>query len=332
MHRFALALVFGAAAIFLFARLASYGIWDPWELEAADAARRAATGEAFFAGRPPLSQWLVASGFALLGVHEWSGRLPLALAGLLAGVVAYLWARRFAGRRAGLWAALIATTSPLMLFHSRQMLGQAPAFLVSAGVAWCASRAVFAPGRRGGEPSALGTALWLGGAAAFAALATLASGVLLGVVPPLLAVAAATLARRELFGPDRVRRAAAWIVVGAGVAVALGAVHAIWADYAGFGWWTGGAPRGGAPTWEIPIEQIFHSFAPWSALLPLALARMLLPPPAPPTPPLGPLRLRPPGHAPAVREANEQSLRVIVIVWAALGYAAQSLFSARFGA
>ena len=91
-------------------------------------------------------------------------------------------------------------------------------------------------------------------------------------------------ARNELTKPflDRRRFGAAALVLAAAILVALGTAHAIWADYAGFGLWTGGVARGGdPPTWEVAIEQLFHAFAPWSAVLPLALARMLIGRPVP---------------------------------------------------
>lgn len=315
---------FVAVAAVTLARLAAYGIWDPWELSAADLARQLATGEAGALDQPALTPWLVAQGFTLFGIHEWAGRLPMALSGLVAVALAYVVAARFAGRRAGAWAALIAGTSPLFLLNARAMLGAAPGFAASGAVFVCAMAAVFAPARLD-APEALRTralAGWLLGLVVASALAVLASGVLLGVAPPLMAAATACIARRELIPPvlDRKRSAAAALVTIAAILVLAGTAYAIWADYARFGYWTGGVPRGGdPPTWEMAIERLFHSFAPWSALLPIAMARMLTSPPRPTAP-----------DAP-VRFPEESALRLGVVAWIAFGFLAQTLFSARYG-
>lgn len=334
--RIAAAGVLIVACGLLVAGLSSFGIWDPWELASADLARQVASGTAPALERPPLSIWLVARGFAVFGIHEWSGRLPMALAGLVAVALAYLLVARFAGRRAGTWAAIVATTTPLFLLNARQMLGAAPAFATSAAVFLCASAAVFRPARlrEKEERRRLLTGIWLAGLAVSVALATLASGVLQGVAPPLLGVAIAIVARNELTPSwtDVRRTAAAAIVLLAAVIAAGGAAHAVWADYAGFGYWTGGIPRGGnPPTWEMGIERLFHSFAPWSALLPLALGRMLMSrphgEPAPVEPRIGGRRARI-----TLDHPEENALRLGLVGWIAFGFLAQTIFTARYGA
>lgn len=328
------ALVLVAASGLVLTGLASFGIWDPWELASADLARQVASDGATATDRPPLTTALIARGFGL-GVHEWSGRLPMALAGLLAVALAYALVARFAGRRAGVWAALITATSPLFLLNARQMLGASPAMAASGAVFLCAAAAVFRPARVRTATSRqwLFTALWLLGMVVSTALATLASGVLLGVAPPLLAVGAAALARGELSPPWKAspRSVAASAVLVAALIASAGAAHAVWADYAGFGLWTGGVPRGGdPPSWEMALERVFHSFAPWSALLPIALARMLLGAPREPSPPPVP---RPGGPKVDTRIAHpyEGSLRLAVVAWVAFGFLAQTVYTARYG-
>ena len=329
------AALIGVVAVFAFARLASFGIWDPWELSTADLARQVATGEAGGLDQPPLAVWLIARGFSLFGIHEWSGRLPMAFAGMIAVLLAYVLAARFAGRRAAVWTAVITGTTPLLLLNARQMLGAAPAMAASAGVFLCAMSFVFLPARIGAsaERRRLLRGAWLLGLAASIALATLASGVLLGVAPPLLAVAVAVLARRELQAPfaDRDRAIAAGLMLLFGLGVAIGAAHAVWADYAGYGVWTGGVARGGdPPTWEMVIERVFHSFAPWSALLPLALARMVGAPSGRDEPPEA-RPMAPQQPSPVVSFAEENALRLAVVGWVAFGFLAQTLYTARFG-
>src|SRR5690606_37151621 len=117
-----------------------------------------------------------------------------------------------------------------------------------------------------------------------------------------------------------------------------------WADYAGFGYWTGGVPRGGAPpTWEVAVERLFHSFAPWAALLPIALGRMLVSPRRP----WGQAAARPKTsaqHGPyrdaapvrqrrsvlraipiPVHHPEEGALRLALVGWIAFGFLAQTL-------
>ena len=86
------------AAVWLFSPIASSGVWDPHEVDTADIARRVAVhawgrAELARAGDPASIPTLsdlgtgelgitsIGASFALFGVHDWSGRLPLALWG-----------------------------------------------------------------------------------------------------------------------------------------------------------------------------------------------------------------------------------------------------------
>lgn len=338
--RIAAAAALGIVAVLAFARLNAFGIWDPWELSVADLARQLAAGEAGALDRPPLTVWLIAQGFTLFGIHEWSGRLPMAMSGLGAVALCFWLVARFAGRRAGTWAALVAGSSPLFLFNARQMLGAAPGFLTSAAVFLCAMSAVFLPAQPAADEKRrrLALGLWLAGLAVSVVLAAMTSGVLLGVAPPLLAAGVAIAARGEAKPPfaQATRGYVALGVLAAAVIVLVGTGRAIWADYADFGLWTGGVPRGGdPPTWEVGIERLFHSFAPWSALLPLALARLLMGSPSgTPASALEPRLLAPyrdAPDAPRVAHPEENALRLGLVAWVAFGFLAQALFAARFG-
>ncbi|MCA9609111.1 MAG: glycosyltransferase family 39 protein, partial [Myxococcales bacterium] len=227
----ALGITFTLLTLLVLVGLGAYGIWDPWELSSADLARQMLSGEAIELTQPPLNTWLVARGFGLFGIHEWSGRLPIALAGLITTALAYFVAARFAGQRTGIIAAIVTGTTPLLLLNSREMLGAAPAFAASTGVFVCAMCAVFAP-------ASLATPLrrrlaiqlaWVGGLGISAALATMAAGALTGVAPPLLAVAVAIFARGELEPPfaERPRAAVAAGIFGVALVAALGAAYAV---------------------------------------------------------------------------------------------------------
>jgi 4-amino-4-deoxy-L-arabinose transferase-like glycosyltransferase len=57
--------------------------------------------------KPPLLFWLVAASYSLLGVHEWSARLPIALAALATVGVTFWLGRRLIGQRAAWLGALM---------------------------------------------------------------------------------------------------------------------------------------------------------------------------------------------------------------------------------
>ena len=61
--------------------------------------------------KPVLIYWLQIATARLVGVNEWSARLPSALAGLLTVLIVYELGRLRFGARAGLWAALVLATS-----------------------------------------------------------------------------------------------------------------------------------------------------------------------------------------------------------------------------
>jgi 4-amino-4-deoxy-L-arabinose transferase-like glycosyltransferase len=56
--------------------------------------------------KAPLLYWMMAGSFRVFGVHDWSARLPLALAALALMFSIYFLGRRFFGAAAGFWAAL----------------------------------------------------------------------------------------------------------------------------------------------------------------------------------------------------------------------------------
>jgi 4-amino-4-deoxy-L-arabinose transferase-like glycosyltransferase len=61
--------------------------------------------------KAPLMYWTVATSYTLFGVSEWSTRLPLGLATLALLLAIYSLGTRTLGRRAGLYAAIVATTA-----------------------------------------------------------------------------------------------------------------------------------------------------------------------------------------------------------------------------
>ncbi len=129
--------------------LGSYGLWDPIEIRDADVAQELIESEqkdaeaqrgapkqtdqskkgslwdvtvgGKYNARPPLYVWLVALGFKVFGVNELAGRLPLALMGILALLLAFHIGRRLYDERAGLACAFVLATAPVFLFQCRQL-------------------------------------------------------------------------------------------------------------------------------------------------------------------------------------------------------------------
>lgn len=314
MARIGAGVAFTTTALLIFIGISRFGIWDPWELTSADLARRISEGsDPESLNVPPLTPWLIAQGFSLFGVHEWAGRLPIAFMGLLTVGLAYGIVARFAGARAGIYAALVTTTTPLFLFNARQMIGMAPGFLAQSLVFFAALSWALENEKNRHKPGL--AILWVFAIVAAGALATLTSGFMLGVLPPLGAVACVVVARgelsRESMSKDRGRTWMSGLFVTVTGLLTLHVARVIAANADTYSAWIGSIPRGGnPPTFEVVIEQVFHSFAPWSALIPVALGRTF-----------------------AGDEEHEPSasLRLGLALWAIFGFGAQTVFLSRFG-
>ena len=137
---FGVALLLAVAFFFLLPPLTKSGLWDPHELNVADLARRIALnlhGATNLAlegadnslphlndlGRPQLPFTSIALGFKLFGLHEWAGRAPLALWGVIGVLTTYAFVARLVDRRAGVFSAVALVTTPLYFVESRTMLG-----------------------------------------------------------------------------------------------------------------------------------------------------------------------------------------------------------------
>ncbi len=72
--------------------------------------------------KPPLFYWLIAISYTILGVSEFSARLPIALAGLGGVVVTWGIGRHLFDGRSGALAGLVLTTSVGYFVFSRQLL------------------------------------------------------------------------------------------------------------------------------------------------------------------------------------------------------------------
>jgi hypothetical protein len=306
-----LAIVVVLAALVLL-RLSAYGIWDPWELTVADAARK--LGEGALPQPATLTLQLVRASFSLFGSREWAGRLPMALCGVALLATLGFWVRRYAGSRVGLYSALVLGTTPLFLLHSREMVGATPTFLAATLVAVGAFNAVFVP-RESESPRA--PLLWLVVAALASVVGIYTQGALLTVLPSLGAVAVVAFMIGVPFDDSatRERRGAAWAVLVGALLVGSLVARAVVQHGAEYNVWTGGAPLDEAvPTFERILSHLFHGLAPWSAAAPVALATLLW------------------SSSETLGSARDAPLRLLCVIWGALAYAAATIYLSSFGA
>jgi len=292
-----------ALLFFVLPPLTKSGLWDPYELNVADLARRVALNLLHASnlaldgadnslphlndlGRPQAPFTLIAVGFKLFGLTEWAGRAPLALVGLLGALATYAWVARLFDKRTGAYASIALATMPLYFVQARTMLGDVctmAALSMSFG-----GLAVAAFDRDADGPTSFGARVpWLVLALAGLFLGYESRGGLLGLGVPLLGVGLAWAAARVAARSRSTQGDLAGDLVGAaalagGVGVAIMAARAIAApaDAKDLNMWVGAALHNQSkyPTYDFMIGAIGHALAPWSAFLPFAFGRLLLAP------------------------------------------------------
>jgi len=304
--------------------IARSGIWDPFELRSIELARRIALGLFGATGlelagasnalptrgevdRGELPFTSMALGLKLFGLHAWAGRLPLVVAGLIGLAATYVLVRRLVDRQAATLSVCVLGTMPLYFLHARTMLGDG---MTMAALAVATAGLTLALFEEAAAPVRVGWAV-LGAVGLVAGLLT--RGVLLGVAVPLLGPALAWLVLRVsgARAPGRLSDAGGALLLGLGLgACLLGSrllSHAVDEPDRFFVWLGFGVTRSAAPpTFDAVVGALGHALFPWSALLPIALAR------------LGRL----PTAVPRERREAEQGLRLTVVMMAALGLAA----------
>jgi 4-amino-4-deoxy-L-arabinose transferase-like glycosyltransferase len=114
------AIILAFAYVFFFHALGTYSLKEPDEGRYAEIPREMVEQGDWivphlnylrYFEKPPLLYWVNAVSLKVLGTHEWSARLPNALAALGCVLVTYLFMARWVSPGAGLLAALILTTS-----------------------------------------------------------------------------------------------------------------------------------------------------------------------------------------------------------------------------
>jgi hypothetical protein len=289
--RWSWAIGLGVAVLFFVLPIGRSGIWDPFELNVADLSRRLAIhlfGASSVSltgvdnsmprlgdlGRNELPFDSIALGFRLFGLHEWSGRLPLALWGLL-GIAAIFWLlSRLVDRRAGLYGAVILATMPLYFMQARTMLGDI-VLMAAITVAFAGlGLATF-----DGSLTMRGRIGALAAGAFGLAAGFMTRGLLLGVGIPALGVGVSWAVVASSFRP-RVQKfpyivGAACLMIGiiaawVGAGAILGAVANDYSRLAG----TSVSNQSKFPTFDFVILYLGHSLFPWSAFIPFAVGRL----------------------------------------------------------
>ena len=318
---------------FVLPPLTQSGMWDPYELNVADLARRIALnlhGAANLAlegadnslphlndlGRPQLPFTSIALGFKLFGLHEWAGRAPLAVWGVLGVVATYGFVSRLVDRRAGLFSAVALTTMPLYFVEARTMLGDV---VTMASLAFSfGGLAVTTFGQRDDDRDRVLRGAWLVVALVGLVAGFFSRGLLIGVAVPAVAVAAAWLiamGNGQRF--DGLSFASGSIACIVGAFALWRGLPALTADHAN----DLTVPLVGAlmkapgkyPTFDFTIGHIAAALAPWSAFVPFAFGRMFT---------------VPTGIAPAAF-GRESSARLVLLVGAAVAFFAHGWMAAR---
>ncbi|MEB2311556.1 MAG: glycosyltransferase family 39 protein [Sorangiineae bacterium] len=306
----------------LFGPLSASGIWDPPELRVADLARRIAVnllgardlvldgannaiptlGE-LARGQLPFTS--VALGFKLFGLHDWAGRLPLALWGMLGVLATWTLIARLADRAAAAFSVLALATMPLYFLHARTILGD---IVTMASLAIAVAGLALAAFDRG----ARWRPAWLLLGVAGMASGFGSRGVLIGVALPALGVGAAWLVLAvggERRAGDRFGAAIGGFALLTG-AIALGlGVNALThaAAQPARALMTLGVavdPPRQRPTFDFVIQYLGHGLFPWSAVLPFALGRVLR----------GPVGIEGPARE------REVALRAVLLLVAVTGF------------
>ncbi|MCU0690698.1 MAG: glycosyltransferase family 39 protein, partial [Polyangiaceae bacterium] len=282
-------------ALLLFPKLGAGGIWDPYELNVADFARRVAvhvwgaealklagadnslpTIESLGKGELPFTS--IGLGFAAFGLHEWAGRLPLAIWALAGALATYWMLARLMDEKAGAYGAIALSAMPTFFVQARTMLGDivtiAAVAIALAGLAVATFDVSATPRSRVGAAAIAAVGLVAG---------FMARGILIGVAVPLLTVGLASLLMTvSVRTPrrDSLRNTLGGIALACGMGAALvgGYVLAV-AQGAQAVRILGTVLNRPAqvPSFDDTLAALGHGLLPWSAFLPFAVGRLFRP-------------------------------------------------------
>ena len=140
--------------------------------------------------KSPLIYWMMAASYRVLGVRDWTARLPLALAAVLLCWVTYRFGRWALGERAGVFAGLCLATSAGLYLFTRILIPDATLTLTITVAIWAAMRLL--------EPEEPPSGVWIAVLGAALGCGLLLKG-LIAVVFPVLAIGAYLAVTRQLF-------------------------------------------------------------------------------------------------------------------------------------
>ncbi len=268
-------------------------MWDPYEVNMAELARRIAVnlfGAQGLAlegadntlphlddlGRPELAFTSIALGFRLFGLHEWAGRLPLAMWALLGVAATYASVRALFDRRAALYSSIALITMPAYFVQARTMMGDIVAMSALAMAFGGLTVAVFGEAE---ERSAKRLALWLAMAGVGLLSGYESRGALIGIAVPLLSVGLGWGVARASGESPRRADVGDWVggaALIAGLVTAVFGVSALEAAPASMSMWVGAMIKIPAkyPSFEALFGTLAATLAPWSAFIPFAMGRL----------------------------------------------------------
>ena len=285
---------------FIVPPLGKSGIWDPYELNVADLARRVGLtlhGAEHLRlegadnsmphlndlGRPQLPFTAMAIGFQLFGLREWAGRLPLALFGLFGVIATYGWVSRMIDKRAGAFAAVALTTTPLYFVQARTMLGDVVT-MSAMSMAFGGLLVVLFDRRPDDEgPLPLGRLGYLALAILGLVCGYYSRGAAVGIGIPLAAIG---LSWGVLMASGQKHTDYVTDALGALSLAAAGYVFYKTLGVMGeervpdMSPWVGAMVHAPTkyPTFDYFVSHIGHAMVPWSAFVPFAMGRMFIAP------------------------------------------------------
>ena len=273
-------LVAVAASLVLFAWLGRTDVYNPDEPREVEMAREMlVSGDLVvprlngdpFLEKPPLFYWLVSAAYRMFGGPSQTGaRVVPALAGVLTILLTFHFARSLLGASTARLSALVLLTSFLFFYTARRSMIDMPLTLATTLATVGLHRGITEQSRA--------RAWWLAAAYAGLAIAVLFKGIVGAGIPGLAALGWIAARRNWKGGLKTLVPCVALAVVPVGLWVA--ALHARLGTAAVREFvlvnnvlrFTGGASKGHQnPIWYYP-SRILVDMAPWSIILPFALA------------------------------------------------------------
>ncbi len=161
--------------------------------------------------KAPLVYWTMAASYKVFGVHDWTARLPLALAVVLLCFVTHRFGRWAFGEQAGMFAGIVLATSIGLFLFTRILIPDAMLTLTITGAIWAWLRLL--------EPDEEHPHRWAVVMGACFGAGLLLKG-LIAVVFPVLAGLVFMAVTRQLFSRAALKKLDLWLVVAIAVVIA----------------------------------------------------------------------------------------------------------------